>query len=137
MGERDETDGRVKPMITAAVLILACALAAGGALAARAMREDPARSRRIPLAGAAHGLAGLIGLGLLVLALDGPPRGVATGTGNFGLAAASLIGVGALFGLLLPSLSRNGVRGVTIVMAIHGGLAITGFTLLLAWVGLG
>lgn len=124
-------------MITAAVLVLACALAAGLALAARAMREDPARARRIPLAGAAHGLVGLIGLGLLVISLEGPPRGEATGTGGFGLAAASLIGVGALFGLMLPSLSRNGVRGVTVVMAIHGALAITGFTLLLAWVGLG
>ena len=60
-------------MITAAVLVLACALAAGLALAARAMREDPARARRIPLAGAAHGLAGLIGLGLLVISLEGKP----------------------------------------------------------------
>jgi hypothetical protein len=124
-------------MITAALLVLGCALAVGIALAARSMREDPERSRRIPLAGAAHGLAGLIGLGLLVLTLDGPPRGVTTGTSDFGLAAATVIGIGALVGLLLPSLSRKGVRGVGVVMAIHGGLAITGFTLLLAWVGLG
>ncbi len=124
-------------MVTAAVLVLACVVAFGIALAARAMREDPERARRIPLAGAAHGLAGLIGLGLLVISLEGPPRGEATGTSGFGLAAASLIGVGALFGLMLPSLSRNGIRGVNVVIVIHGALAITGFTLLLAWAGLG
>jgi len=82
-------------------------------------------------AGIAHGAVGVAGLAILLLALQGPPRGVAAGVGAFGAVSAVLF-AGALLtgGVLL--LRRKGA-----VMAIHAGVAITGYVLLLAWHSLG
>lgn len=87
---------------------------------------------RPPLAaGVAHALVGAVGLGLLLLALGGPARGVAAGVGSFGAVAAGLFGGALLTGVVLL-LQRKGV-----VMAIHAGIAITGFVMVMAWVALG
>jgi hypothetical protein len=82
-------------------------------------------------AGIAHGIVGAIGLGCLLFALQGPPRGVATGVGSFGTLGAVLLGAALLTGLTLL------IRRSGLVMAVHAGLAITAYVLLLAWNALG
>jgi hypothetical protein len=90
-------------------------------------------ARRPPLvAGIAHGGIGTVGLTLLLLALRGPPRGIDAGAGSFGSASAVLFSAAVLTGIVLLLLRRKGV-----VMAIHVGIAITGYVLLLAWASLG
>jgi hypothetical protein len=83
-------------------------------------------------AGIAHGVIGTVGLGVLLLALRGPPRGVANGVGSFGTIAAVLFAAALVAGLVLLVLRRRSV-----VMAIHAGIAITAYMLLLAWYSLG
>jgi hypothetical protein len=91
-----------------------------------------ATSRPPLAAGIAHGTVGAAGLLVLLLSLRGPPRGVDTGVGSFGTIAAILFAAALLTGAALLFLRRKGT-----VMAIHAGLAITGFVLLLAWDSLG
>ena len=91
-----------------------------------------AASRPPLIAGIAHGTIGAAGLAILLLSLRGPPRGVDTGVGSFGTIAAILFAAALLTGAALLLLRRKGT-----VMAIHAGLAITGFVLLLAWNSLG
>jgi hypothetical protein len=82
--------------------------------------------------GIAHGVAGLAGLIVLLVASTGPPRAVANGAGSFGTEAAVLL-AGALATGVWVYLARR--KAIPIV--IHAGLAITGFVLLLAWTALG
>jgi hypothetical protein len=117
-------------LIAIAVWVLTAAVAAGSVLAAWHMRDGASRPPR--LAGIAHGVAGAVGLGVLILALQGPPRGVATGVAAFGPAAAALFGMALLTGLVVLAL-----RGKALPIAIHAGFAITGYVLLLAWSSLG
>lgn len=82
--------------------------------------------------GIAHAAVGAVGLGVLLLALGGPARGVAVGVGSFGAVSAGLFAVALLTGIVLLLLRRKGV-----VMAVHAGIAITGYVMVMAWVALG
>jgi hypothetical protein len=75
---------------------------------------------------------GVAGLGVLLLVLRGPARGVDAGVGSFGTVAAALFAGALLTGIVLLLRHRKGV-----VMAIHAGVAISGYVLLLAWSSLG
>jgi len=86
--------------------------------------------------GALHGVLGATGLGTLVLALRGPPRGVLTGVAWFGTIAALLAAAALALGLGIVALARRS-RGVGPVIVVHGTLAITAYVLLLAYVSLG
>jgi hypothetical protein len=119
-------------MLRVATIALTLAVAAGCGLAAFHMRTRDGTRRPPAWAGVLHGTAGALGLGALVLLLRGPPRGVATGTADFGLAAAVLLAAALLVGLLIPVTRRGRGLSATIV-AIHGGIAITGFAVFLAW----
>jgi hypothetical protein len=116
-------------LLPIAVWILTLAVAVGTALGFWHLR---ALSRPPLSAGVAHGTIGAIGLVALLLALRGPPRGVANGVGSFGTTAAVLFAGALLTGAALLVLRRQSV-----VMAIHAGIAITGYALLLAWNSLG
>jgi hypothetical protein len=83
-------------------------------------------------AGIAHGVMGAVGLVILLFALQGPARGVEAGAGSFGMVSAILFAAAALLGVLLLLLRRKAA-----VMAIHAGIAITAYVLLLAWDALG
>jgi hypothetical protein len=83
-------------------------------------------------AGIAHGVVGVAGLVVLLLTLWGPARGIDTGVGSFGIVSAVLFAAAAVTGVAMLLLRRKGV-----VMAIHAGIAITGWVLLLAWDSLG
>lgn len=123
-------------MITTSVTLLACAVAAGLALAALALREGGDRPRRLPLAALAHGSFGVAGLAVLLIALQGEERGLRTGTSSFGMIAAALFAITVALGLLIRF--RYRLRDATpgTLISIHAGAAIAGFTILLAWAGL-
>ena len=116
-------------MVFAAVWVLTLAVAVGTGLGLWHLRGI---SRPPFAAGIAHGVIGTVGLGVLLLALRGPPRGVANGVGSFGTIAALLFAAALVAGLVLLVLRRRSV-----VMAIHAGIAITAYMLLLAWYSLG
>jgi hypothetical protein len=84
------------------------------------------------MAGIAHGVVGIAGLWVLLLALKGSTRGVETGTSSFGMMAAALFAAAILTGAIIFIRRRTGI-----VMAIHAGMAIAGYVLLLAWAALG
>ena len=119
-------------MLTAAVWVLTLAVAAGTGLAFWHLRATDNASPPPIVAGVAHGTVGMIGFGVLLFALRGPPRGVDSGAGSFGTLAAVLFAGALLTGGLLGLIRRKGV-----VMTIHAGIAITGYVLLLAWNALG
>lgn len=123
-------------MITTSVTLLGCAVAAGLALAALALREGGDRPRRLPLAALAHGSFGVAGLAVLLIALQGPERGLRTGTSSFGMIAAVLFAIAIVLGLTIRHWYRR--RGGTpgVLISVHAGAAIAGFTILLAWAGL-
>jgi len=120
-------------MLSLALVILSAAVALGVALALVHLRGSlPSR----PF-GALHGVVGAAGLGALLLALRGPPRGVLTGVASFGAIAAVLAAVALVVGLGIAALARRGRGGLGLVIAVHATLAITAYVLLLAYVSLG
>ena len=121
-------------MVSAAVWIISLTVVAGTVLGLWHLRASE-RVGRPPLwMGIAHGSAGAVGLGLLVLALGGPPRGAASGTASFGPTAAWLFGAALVSGAVIMARRK---RGPAITMIVHAGLAVTGWVLLLAWTSLG
>jgi hypothetical protein len=111
---------------------LTLAVAAGSALALWHLRVTDGGRRPPRIAGIAHGVTGIAGLWILLLALQGSTRGVDAGVGSFGMMAAVLFVGAVLTGVIILIRRRIGI-----VMAIHAGMAITGYVLLLAWTALG
>lgn len=121
-------------MVIVAVWVLTIAVAAGIGLGMWHLRATDAASRPPAAAGILHGIIGAAGLVVLLLALRGPPRGVAAGAASFGMTAAWLFGVALLSGAVFYFRRR---KGAAIMLAIHAGVAITGYALLLAWDSVG
>ena len=119
-------------MVSLAVWVLTFGVAAGLILALWHLRDTGATAGPPLAAGIAHGVVGAVGLAVLLLALRGPPRGIDTGVGSFGTTAAALF-----VGALLTGIAMLLMRRKAVVMAIHAGMAITGYVLLLAWNSLG
>jgi hypothetical protein len=84
----------------------------------------------------AHGIFGAFGLGLLIVALQGPRRGDAMGVGSFGIAASVLFGLALALGPFFSLLMKRTPRVAGLVMATHATVAITAYVLLLAWVSM-
>ena len=109
---------------------------ASNARADAAKAEKPSTSKKLPpwpLA-ALHAVFALGGFGLLLMALQGPPRGVGQGTAAFGSIAATLFVVAALFGGgLLAARWRRRIPSTTLI-GLHAMIAITGFVILMAYV---
>ena len=119
-------------MLTAGFALLTIAVLIGALLALAYLREGGAPPP-LPL-GALHGLAGIGGLTLLALTLRGPPRGIANGTGSFGMIAAALIAVAALAGLVQLAMRLRGRRLPGALIGAHATLAIGGFIVLFVYV---
>ena len=115
--------------ITMALLLLAAG--SGSMLAWRHVARRGGAS--LTIFGAIHASLGIGGLIGLVLALQGPPRGVAMGAGMFGTIAAYLIAPALFVGLIVPFMRR----GKGLMIAVHAGVAITGIVIFLAWAALG
>jgi hypothetical protein len=90
------------------------------------------RTALIRWVGPMHGLAGLSGLVLLLLALRGPVRGAAYGVAGFGGVAAALLGLAIATGLVVLTVRRR--RGdPMLAIGLHATLAIFGLVLLAAY----
>jgi phosphatidylglycerophosphate synthase len=101
----------------------------GGALAALHQRQKPPAWQF----GAMHGGLGAIGLVALLLALRGPPRGVAMGVGAFGQIATVLLAMALIagFAIMIARLRDRRVPGL--VIGIHATIAISGVVILAAY----
>jgi hypothetical protein len=120
-------------MLTAAFVILCATVLLGSVLAVLHLRTNGATPPPWKLA-APHGLLAIAGLGCLVLALRGPPRGLDQGTASFGMIAAALIALAALLGagFLAAHLLKRRLAGILI--GIHAALAVSGFVILAVYV---
>lgn len=121
-------------MLPAAFGLVAAAVLLGILLALLHLRSA-GRSPPWPI-GALHGLIGASGLGALLIALRGPPRGVAFGVGPFGVFAAGLLVLALLAGLGVATALRLRRRPGTLIAA-HAMLAVTGFVILASYTLLG
>jgi hypothetical protein len=120
-------------MLNAAFYVLAIAVIVGALLAVLHFTRAGTALPPWPLA-ALHALLALGGFGLLLLALQGPPRGGDQGTASFGAIAAALFVVAALFGGgLLAGRLRQRPPGTTLI-GLHAMVAVTGFVILMAYV---
>jgi hypothetical protein len=87
--------------------------------------------------GVGHGVLGAAGLGVLVLALRGPPRGTANGVASFGPVGAVLGAAALLLGLIIAALTWRKARGTGFAIAAHATLAIAAYVMLFAFLSLG
>jgi hypothetical protein len=118
-------------LVLSFVLLLIAALL-GTALAALHLRAGNARPPRWPL-GILHGSLGIVGLGALLLALCGPPRGEALGVGAFGRIAAVLLAAALLAGLAVVAARLRYRRVPGLVIGIHATIAVSGVVILAAY----
>jgi len=115
----------------AAFIVLAAAVALGGTLAVLYLNA-PAAAAPWPLT-ALHGVAGLLGLSLLVLSLRGPPRGMDQGVASFPPIAAVLIALAALAGATVLLAHQRKRRAAGPLIALHATLAVAGFVVFAAY----
>jgi hypothetical protein len=117
-------------LLLAFALLLATALL-GAVLATLHLRTE--RRPPGPIYGALHGLIGIAGFIALLLALRGPPRGVAMGVGDFGRVAAALLAVALILAIpvVLMRLRHRRVPGV--VIGAHATIAVSGVVILAAY----
>lgn len=86
---------------------------------------------------AAHAAIGVASLVVLLAALwRGLPRPAGMGTGGFGMTAAALLALALGCGLLIARVGWRGRRPAELLVGLHAGIAIAGFTLLLTLVAL-
>jgi hypothetical protein len=118
-------------------IVLSLAVAIGVVLALWHMHaSDNKPGPPWPL-GILHGALGIAGLLALILLLQGPRRGDAMGAGSFGTTAAVLFAIALAAGVTIPLLIRRFPRSTAVSIALHAGLAITGYVLFLAWASMG
>lgn len=118
-------------MLTAAITLLFIVVLVGSALAVLDIAGGQA-TRLWPLA-ALHGLIAVAGFACLVLALQGPVRGLGEGTASFGTLSAWLLLAAGLLGanLLAARLRKRRMPGMLI--GLHATVAVTGFVVLAAY----
>jgi hypothetical protein len=119
-------------MLNAAFDLLAMAVLAGAGLAILYLRRQGA----VPPGwlAAMHVIFALAGLGCLLLALRGPPRGLEQGIGSFGAIAAVLLALAALAGAALLAARIGRRRPAELLVGAHATLAVAGFVILAVYV---
>jgi hypothetical protein len=120
-------------MLIAAFIILGIAVSIGFGLAIQYLHTEGTKPPPWPLA-LLHALSAIGGLGCLLLALRGPPRGLDLGTGSFGIFAATLIVMAALVGGLMLAARILKKRSAGILVGVHAMLAVGGFVILVVYV---
>jgi hypothetical protein len=119
-------------MLVAAYLILGIAALLGSWLGVMHLQADGAGTPPWKLA-ALHGFVAIAGLGCLLLALQGPPRGLDQGTAAFGMIGAVLIAAAALLGAGFLAGRLRGRAPSGLPIGIHATLAVSGFVILTAY----
>jgi hypothetical protein len=104
----------------------------GGVLAALHLRTEAVPPKAA--FGVLHGLLGTVGLAVLLLALRGPPHGLAMGVGSFGRVAASILAVALLAGLVIVARYFRRRQPPGLLIGIHATLAISGIVILAAYI---
>jgi hypothetical protein len=117
-------------LLSLAIILLTIAVVLGTGLALWHLRATDQASRPPVTVGVVHGGFGVSGFAVLLLVLQGPPRGVSAGAGSFGPTAAVLFATALLFGVVIWLRRRN---TPVVLIAIHSGIAITAYVLLVAW----
>jgi hypothetical protein len=120
-------------MLIAAYVILGIAVLLGTWLAVLHLRSDGATAPPWMLA-ALHGFVAVAGLGCLLLALQGPPRGLDQGTAAFGTIAAALVATAALLGAGFLAARLRGRTPSGLLIIGHATLAVSGLVILTAHV---
>jgi hypothetical protein len=118
-------------MLTLSLVLVG--LAALGGLLLLALYQWVKPAGRVWLPGAAHGLVGLAGFLLLLAALRGPTRGLATGAAQFGAIAAFLLGGGLLLGGWVVVARWRRRQPSALVLGLHATLAVAGLVMLAAY----
>ena len=118
-------------LLVTAFALLGAAVVAGSVLGL--LHLLPRRPAIPPWLTALHGVLAAGGFIVLILALRGPPRGVASGTGAFGLIAAALLALALAAGgcVLACRLLKTPLAGL--LAGVHATLAIAGFVFLTAY----
>ena len=120
-------------MLGAALIVLLAAVLIGSWLAV--LHFDGRTPARVPWwLALGHAATALVGFALLIAALQGPPRGADQGTGSFGLAAAVLFALAAVFGLGIFLRFRVARKGAGALVGIHATLAVCAVVILAAYV---
>ncbi len=123
-------------LLLVAIAILTLAVIAGGWLGAKILMLEEPQPEGVNRAGLAHGGVALAGFVVLVLALRyGVPtaRAIRMGAGGFGILSGALIAGAALAGLTMLA-CRIRRRAIPLALvAGHGLLGITGYTLLMTY----
>jgi hypothetical protein len=122
-------------MLLASFTLLLIAAALGSVLAMLGFRPDVPPPAQIY--GVLHGCLGAGGFAALLLALRGPPRGVAMGVGSFGAIAAVLLGVALLAGLIMLAIRARARQVPGLIIGIHATIAISGIVILVAYTLMG
>ncbi len=119
------------------MLTLSLSLVCAGALIGLTLAVLHGLGRSPPLwPGLVHAAVGLGGLGVLLAALGGPPRGVALGGGSFGMVSAAMLCVAALAGALILALRLRRARPSVMLIGLHATLALFGVVVLAAYLSL-
>ncbi len=119
------------------VLTLSLLLVCAGALMGLSLAVLHGLGRRPPLwPGLVHAATGLGGLGVLLAALGGPPRGVALGGAAFGSVAAAMLGAAALVGGVVLALKLRGTKPSVMLIGLHATVALFGVVVLAAYLSL-
>jgi CDP-diglyceride synthetase len=112
------------------LLLLIAALALGIFLAWQYLR----RVRSKPAHGAVHLMLGVAGLELMVMLRRGAPDGTVMAADALGTAAAFLLAMAMISGLLSPIVARYWRRkAANVALAIHSGFGAVGFVLFIGW----
>lgn len=116
--------------------LLGAAVALGSGLAIQFIRGPAVRPAPRPVA-AVHGVLGAAGLAALLLALRRGLPPSATGTAGFVPAAAILLGLALVAGLLIALAAWPRRRPAGVLVAIHASAAVAGFVVLWTVMSLG
>jgi hypothetical protein len=121
-------------LLIAAIALLTVVVCVGGWLGSLYLlvERPPARLNWI---GILHGAGGAFGFAVMVAALRAPPGAYAVrmGVGRFGWFSAYLVGGALLAGLVILVTQLRRLAVPNSLVATHGMLAVTGYTLLVTY----